>query len=185
MVCGNTRWRKESCGGEVAERGLPGARSKGEWSCVWKESQTWGWRRGWSEHVQRGRKILLRERVRVQDLDGLVLGGFGLCSALATQRARSAVLSAWLMWLQIACCECGGFAPWIEWSYAFFHPRSVSGRGCCSSSGKREVWADLLHQPEWQGEGRGKKPNTNKKLSVCSPKGEAGISSPTHTVTPR
>lgn len=36
MVCGNTRWRKENCGGEVAEQGLPGARSKGEWSCVWK-----------------------------------------------------------------------------------------------------------------------------------------------------
>lgn len=35
--------------------------------------------------MQSGRKILLKGKAFVPGLDGLVLGGFGLCSTLATQ----------------------------------------------------------------------------------------------------
>jgi len=67
-----------------------------------------------------------------------------------------------------------------------FHPQSVSGKGCCGSSGKREVWADLLHQPEQQGKGRGKKPNTQiKSCPFVPPKERQALAAPPHAVTPR
>lgn len=47
------------------------------------------------------------------------------------------------------CAASWGASPGGRTTFRLLHPRSAWGKGCCSSSsGKREVWADQLRQPE-------------------------------------